>query len=57
MIYTSINKTDSYIELSNGNDKLIIPTDKYIAVDDNSGMISVKAISTRKTVALCKKNN
>lgn len=55
MIYTSINKTDSYIELSDGTNKLLIPTDKYIAVDDNSGLISVKSLATRKTIAMVRK--
>ena len=55
MIYSNLTKTDTYIELSEGNNKLLIPTDKYIAVDDESGFIAVKAIGTRKTVALARK--
>lgn len=54
MIYNSISKTDTYVELSNGDKKIIMPTSSVIIVDDESGMQSIKTVGSRKTVALYK---
>ena len=56
MIYNNITKTDTYVELSNGENKLIMPTSSVIIVDDESGMHSIKTTGSRKTVALVKDN-
>ena len=57
MIYTNANKTDSYIELSDGgNNIMILPTSATILVDDNSNLISVKNVASRKTCALLNKS-
>ena len=57
MIYNSMTKTDTYVELSNGDNKLIMPTSSVIIVDDESGMQSIKTVGSRKTVALVKEEN
>lgn len=59
MIYNSITKNDTYVELSNGEngEKQIMPTSSVILVDDESGMIAIKTIGSRKTVALVKKDD
>lgn len=57
MIYNSITKTDTYVELSNGENKVIMPASSAIIVDDESGMKSIKTTGSRKTVALVKEEN
>lgn len=57
MIYNSMTKTDNYVELSNGDNKLIMPTSSVIIVDDESSMQSIKTVGSRKTVALVKEEN
>ena len=57
MIYTAINKNDAYIELSEGENKLLLPASSAIIVDDESGMKSIKTVGSRKTVALVKEEN
>lgn len=57
MIYNSMTKTDTYVELSNGDNKLIMPASSTIIVDDESGMQSIKTVGSRKTVALYKNDN
>lgn len=57
MIYNSMTKNDTYVELSNGDNKLIMPTSSVIIVDDESSMQSIKTIGSRKTVALVKEEN
>ena len=54
MIYNDFSKTDTYVELSNGDHKLIMPTSSVIIVDDESGIQSIKTVGSRKTVALYK---
>lgn len=54
MIYTDFTKTDTYVELSKGDNKLIMPTSSVIIVDDESSMQSIKTVGSRKTVALYK---
>lgn len=57
MIYDSMTKTDNYVELSKGDNKLIMPTSSVIIVDDESSMHSIKTVGSRKTVALVKEEN
>lgn len=57
MIYNNITKTDTYVELSNGENKLIMPASSAIIVDDESNMLSIKTTGSRKTVALVKEEN
>lgn len=57
MIYDSYTKTDAYYELTKGNEKLFIPATATVIVDDESGLLSFKAIGTRKTIALVKNNS
>lgn len=57
MIYNSITKNETYVELSNGENKLIMPASSAIIVDDESGMKSIKTTGSRKTVALVKEEN
>ncbi len=57
MIYNSIEKTSEYIELSNGDNKLLLPTSAVILVDDSSNLVSIKTTGSRKTVALVKKDD
>ena len=57
MIYNSMTKTDTYVKLSNGDNKLIMPASSTIIVDDESGMQSIKTVGSRKTVALVKEEN
>lgn len=57
MIYNSMTKTDNYVELSKGDNKLIMPTSSVIIVDDESGMQNIKTVGSRKTVALVKEEN
>lgn len=57
MNYSSMNKTSTYVELTEGNNKMFIPTDKAIIVDDESGLLSIKTNGSRKTVATVKKND
>ena len=54
MIYNDFSKTDTYVELSNGDNKLIMPTSSVIIVNDESGTQSIKTVGSRKTVALYK---
>lgn len=51
MIYNSITKNDAYIELSNGDNKLIMPTSAVILVDDESDLNTVKSVVSRKNIA------
>ena len=56
MIYTDFTKTDTYVELAQGDNKLIMPSSSVILVDDESVMISIKTTGSRKTIALVKKD-
>lgn len=57
MVYfNSINKQESYVELTTeNNEKYVIPNDDVIFVDDESGMVSVKNVGSRKTIGLLSK--
>lgn len=52
-----MTKTDNYVELSKGDNKLIMPTSSVIIVDDESSMTAIKTVGSRKTVALVKEEN
>ena len=57
MIYTSINKTDEYVELSTSDgQKMILPTSTVIFVEDQSNDISIKTVGSRKTIGLIPKS-
>lgn len=57
MIYSNINKTDTYVELTEGDNKLLMPTSAVILVDDSSNLVSIKNTASRKTVALVREEN
>ena len=57
MIYSSVNKTDTYIELTEGDNKLIMPTNSAIIVDDESGLKTIKTVGSRKNLASYKEEN
>ena len=54
-IYEIIEQNEQYINLRSDDEILILPTDKTILVDDNSGFISIKNVGSRKTVGLIRK--
>lgn len=47
-----INKNETYIELTDESKTILIPANAAILVDDESGLISVKTLATRKTIAV-----
>lgn len=51
MIYSNINKTEAYIELSEGDNKLLMPTSAVILVEDSSNLKTVKSVVSRKNIA------
>lgn len=57
MVYTNINKTDTYIELTEGENKLIMPTNSAIIVEDESNLKTIKSIGSRKNIASFKEEN
>lgn len=57
MVYTNINKTDTYIELTEGDNKLIMPTSAAIIIDDESDLKTIKSIGSRKNIASYKDTN
>lgn len=57
MVYTNIDKTDTYIELTEGDNKLIMPVNSAIIVDDESGLKTIKTIGSRKNLASYKEVN
>lgn len=57
MIYTSANKTDTYIELTEGDNKLIVPSSAVIIIDDESDLKTIKSIGSRKNLASYKEEN
>ena len=54
-IYEIVEQNEQYIKLRSDDEILILPTDKTILVDDNSGFISIKNVGSRKTVGLIRK--
>lgn len=56
MVYANFTKTDNYIELSEGNNKLIVPSSAVIIIDDESDLNTIKSIASRKNIASYKNN-
>lgn len=56
MLYDSYNKTDAYYEFIKGDIKTIAPVTAVILVKDESGLLSIKTIATRKTIGLVPEN-
>lgn len=55
--YVSYTKDDSnYTFVDENGGKFITPVGSIMLVDDKSGLISVKGIATRKTIAIVQKN-
>lgn len=57
MVYTNINKTDTYIELTEGDNKLIVPSSAVIIINDESNLNTIKSIGSRKNIASYKDAN
>lgn len=57
MVYTNINKTDTYIELTEGENKLIMPLNSAIIVEDESNLKTIKSIGSRKNIASYNESN
>ena len=52
-IYNEITKTDTYVQLKNGEDNIVVlPANAVIFVDDESGFVAVKTVGARKTIGL-----
>ena len=51
MVYTNFTKNDTYIELTEGENKLIMPLNSAIIVDDESDLNTIKSIGSRKNIA------
>lgn len=58
MRFNTMTKTDTYYEFV-GDDglKMIAPIESVILIDDNSGLISIKLVATRKTIGTVNKSN
>lgn len=58
MRFINYTKTDAYYEFIGENGlKLVAPVSSVILIDDNSGLLSIKLVSTRKTIGTVYKNN
>ena len=57
MKFNSYIKTDTYYEF-NGDDglKFIAPVGSIVLVDDQSGLLSIKSVSSRCTIGIVPKN-
>lgn len=51
-IFDNYTKTDTYIEVSNDEEKMVFPISSVILVDDESGYVSIKTTGSRKTIGL-----
>ena len=57
IIFDSITKTDTYVQLSRGNDEtMIMPSSSVIYTDDESGYVSIKTTGSRKVIGLIPKS-
>ena len=57
MRFISYTKTDTYYEFVGENgEKMLIPTTDVVLVDDESGLISIKLIATRKVIGTVPSN-
>lgn len=51
MRFISYTATDTYYEfVGENNEKYLIPSTDVVLVDDNSNLLSIKLIATRKTI-------
>ena len=50
-MYTLIDKNDKYIEMAEGENKMLVPSKTAIIVDDESTITTVKTIASRRTLA------
>ena len=50
-MYTLIDKNDKYIEMAEGENKMLVPSRAAIIVDDESTITTVKTIASRRTLA------
>lgn len=51
MRFTSMTKTDTYYEfVGEKGEKTLVPATDVILVDDESNLLSIKLIATRKTI-------
>lgn len=50
-MYTLIDKNDKYIEMAEGENKMLVPSKAAIIVDDESTITTVKTIASRRTLA------
>lgn len=57
MVYANFSKTDTYIELTEGENKLIVPVNCAIIVEDESDLKTIKSIGSRKNLASYKEEN
>ena len=56
MIFTSYTKTDTYYEFNGENGiKLFAPIASIILVDDESGALSIKSVSSRCNIGIVPK--
>ena len=56
-IFNNMVKTDTYVQLKEGDNTIVMPVNSVIMVDDESGMLAVKTTGSRKTIALVKNND
>lgn len=57
MRFISYTKTDTYYEFVGENgEKMLIPATDVVLVDDESGLISIKLIATRKVIGTVPSN-
>lgn len=57
MIYTNYTENENYYELTGENGEvLLVPRANTIIVDDESGVLSIKGIASRQTIALVRKS-
>lgn len=58
MRFISYIQDDTFYEFIGENGlKLVAPVNSVILIDDNSGLLSIKLVSTRKTIGTVYKNN
>ena len=58
MRFISYIQDDTFYEFIGENGlKLVAPVNSIILIDDNSGLLSIKLVSTRKTIGTVYKNN
>lgn len=49
-MYKKTNQTETFIEFTDGEKKVLVPTSSSIIVDENVGIKTLKATATRKTI-------